>query len=165
MADIPASVDAEGSRRVVFITAAADVEAITVAEITAGDDVSCYITGNGWQPGGDQGTITDTRLCSSTDFERPGRKTKTLTIQYTVNFGTPADDVARLNLVEGTAGYLVNFLQVDEDATLAANDWYEAWPVTLGEQMMMPPEANAVDRITQKAFVTGPVAKFHQLVA
>lgn len=164
---LPASVSVEGTRRLVFIPGGvADVEAITLPEVESGDNVSCYVTGNGWQPSGDQAVIQDPRLCSSQDFERPGRKTKSLTIQYTYNLGTPSDDEARLALVEGTEGVFVNVLQKPEDEDdIEVGDWYEAWPGTLGEQMPMPPETNAIDRITQRVFVTGTVAKFHQIVA
>lgn len=167
MKTLPASVPVEGTRRVVFITGTVeDIESITAGEIASGTDVSCYITGSGWQPTGDQATIADPRLCSSQDFERPGRKTKSLTIQYTYNLAEPTEDEARVDLAEGTEGILVNILQKDEDEDdIEVGDWYEAWPVKLGEQMVMPPETNAIDRITQRAFVSGDVAKFHQIVA
>lgn len=162
---VPASVASDGTRRVIFVPAVADINAITIAEITAADNVSCYLTGDGWTPSGEQATIPDPRLCSTTDFERPGRKTKSLTVRYVFNLDNPTDDEARLALTEGTQGVFVNVLQrvssVEGDLP-ATGDWYEAWPVQLGEQMVMPAEANAVDRIEQRAFVTGPVAKFEQ---
>jgi hypothetical protein len=164
---LPASVPVEGTRRVVFIEGGvADVEEITLTEIESGDNISCYVTGNGWQPTGDQAIIPDARLCSTQDFQRGGRKTKGLTLQYTYNLNDPTDDEARLALLEGASGVLVNILQKPEDEDeIEVGDWYEVWPVTLGEQMPMPPETNAIDRISQIAFVTGTVYRFGQIVA
>lgn len=164
---LPASVPVEGTRRVVWIPGGvADINAITIGEVASGTDVSCYITGAGWQPTGDQAVIPDPRLCTSQDLERAGRKTKSLTIQYVYNLNEPTDDEARIDLVEGTAGVLVNVLQKPEDEDeIAIGDWYQGWPVSLGEQMPMPPETNAVDRLSQKCFVTGAVSSIEQLVA
>ena len=166
MANIPASVPVEGTRRVVFCPTVADINAITVSEIEAGKLIGCYVTKTGWQPSSDQASIVDGRLCSSQDFEQPGKKTKQLSLQYTFNLGTPEDDEARIALAEGTTGVLVNVLQKEEaEEAFVVGDWYEAWPVKCGEQQVMTVEENAVDRIQQKQFVTGPVAQFKQLVA
>jgi hypothetical protein len=156
---LPASVPVEGTRRVIWIPGGvADQDAITLGEIASGTDVSCYITGNGWTPTGDQAVIPDPRLCSTQDLQRGGRKTKGLTIQYVWNEAEPTDDEAHLDLIEGTAGVLVNVLQKDEDEEeYLAGDPYQAWPVTLGEQWLLPPETNAIDRISQLCFVTGKV--------
>lgn len=165
MGTLPASVPVDGTRTVSFLTAVAAPAAVTVAEANAGKIISCYLTGDGWQPTGDQAVVQDDRLCETQSFELPGRKTKSLTVRYVFNLDTPTDDVARLNMAEGTKGWALNRLQADSDDAYAASDWYELWPVTCGEQMILPAEANAVDRIEQKLFVTGPVLKFKQLVA
>jgi hypothetical protein len=164
MGTIPTSVPVDGTRTVSFLSAVAAPAAVTAVEATAGQVISCYLTGDGWAPSGDQATVTDDRWCSSQTFELPGRKTKSLTLRYVFNLDTPADDVARIALAEGAKGYLLNRLQVDSDDAYAIGDWYELWPVTMGEPMVLPAEANAVDRIEQKAFVTGEVVKFQQLV-
>ncbi|QJU54334.1 hypothetical protein SCB71_14405 [Herbiconiux sp. KACC 21604] len=163
---IPASVPVEGTRRVYHLPTVADINAIKVTEFAAGTFIGCYVTSSGWQPSQDQGTINDGRLCSSVDFERPGRKTKTLALQYTFNLADADEDEARLALAEGTTGILVNVLQKDEeDDDVAVDDWYEAWPVQSGEQVVMPAETNAVDRIQQKQFVRGKPVHFKQVVA
>lgn len=164
---LPAAVPSMGTRRVVFIPTAADINAIKLSEITSGENISCYLTRQGgWQPTGDQATIADSRYCSAQDFELPGTKTRTLSVQYTFNLNEPAADEARLALTEGTTGILVHFLQVDQDAdAFAVGDWYEAVPVTMGMQNVVAVEDNAVDRITQKAFITGEWTAFQQLVA
>ena len=160
---IPASVPVDGTRKVSFLSAVAAPAAVTAVEATAGKDLSCYLTGDGWQPTGDQAVVPDNRLCATQTFELPGRKTKSLSVRYVFNLDVPADDEARIALAEGAKGYVLNRLQVDSDDAYALGDWYELWPVTAGEPMVMPAEQNAVDRIDQKLFVTGPVQKFKQL--
>lgn len=163
---LPASVSSDGTRRVYRLPTVADINAIKLSEFAAGTFIGCYVTTAGWQPGQDQATVPDGRLCSSQDFERPGRKTKTLGLQYTFNLAEAEEDEARLALAEGTTGVLVNVLQKDEDDDdIAIGDWYEAWPVQHGEQVVMASEANAVDRISQKQFVRGKVVHFKQIVA
>ena len=165
---LPAAVPSQGTRRVVFIEGpVADLDAITVAQVTAGANISCYLTrSGGWNATGDQATITDSRYCSAQDFEIPGSKTRTLSLQYTINLGEPDDDEARLALGEGTEGVLVHLMQVDEDAeTFSADDFYEAVPVRMGEPMLVPVEDNSVDRVNQKAFIRGPWVSFKKLVA
>lgn len=160
---IPASVPVDGTRRVTFLPAVADPEAVTVAEITAGTDLSCYLTGDGWAPSGDQAVVADSRLCSTQEFELGGRKTKSLTLRYVFNLNNADDDEARIALAEGTKGYLYHGLQTDVDDAASAGDFYELWPVTAGEPNVMPAEANAVDRIEQRMFVSGKVVKFAEV--
>lgn len=166
MSATPASVPVDGNVKVSFLSAVADPAAVTVAEATAGTDISKYLTGDGWAPTGDQGSIVDSRLAVAQDFEQPGRKTGIgLTIRYVFNLGDPTSDAARLALTEGTQGYVILGLQKDPDTDWVADDFYELRPVTLGEQKVLPPEANAVDRIEQKVFITGPIERFNQLTA
>lgn len=162
----PASVPVDGNTKVSILSAVADPAAVTVPEAVAGKDISCYLTSDGWAPAGDQGSITDSRLCSTQDFEQPGRKTGVgLTVRYVFNLDEPTDDEARLALAEGTKGYAIKRTQKPNEDDFETGDWYELWPFTAGEQKVLPPEANAVDRIEQKLFITGPVQRFKQLVA
>ena len=166
--DLPASVPSMGTRRVVFIPGTvANIDAITVAEVTAAENISCYLTrSGGWAPTVNEGTITDGRYCSAQDFEQPGTTQRQLNLQYTFNLNEPTEDQARLALVRGTTGILVHFLQVEVTSeTFAVGDWYEAVPVKMGVQSVVAVEDNAVDRITQKAFVTGEWTDFQQLAA
>ncbi len=163
---IPNGVKSMGTRRVVFIPGgAADLSAVTLAEVQGADNVSCYLTrAGGFEVGGEQQTITDGRYCSAQDFEIPGTKQKTLMTQYTFNLNEPTEDKARLALAEGTRGTIVHFLQKDEDSdTFADGDWYEAVNVECGEQIVVAVEDNAMDRIRQKLFVQSEWASFKQL--
>lgn len=169
MLTLPAAVPSMGTRRVVALTAVADINAIKKTEIDAAtsENISCYLTRNsGWQAGGDEGVIQDGRYCSVQDFELPGADSRTLMLQYTTNLNTPDDDRARIGLERGTPLVLVHFLQIDQDEDeFAVGDWYEAVPVQMGRQTIVPVEDNAIDRINQKAFIRGRWTEFRQLVA
>lgn len=169
MLTLPSAVPSMGTRRVVFLPAVEDINAIKKTEIDAAtsENISCYLTrSGGWQAGGEQATIQDGRYCSVQDFELPGTETRTLMLQYTTNFNEPDDDKARVGLERGTVGVLVHFLQIEpEEDEFTVGDWYEAVPVQMGMQSIMPVEDNAVDRINQKAFIRGRWTDFRQLVA
>ncbi|MBT2485813.1 MULTISPECIES: hypothetical protein [unclassified Microbacterium] len=165
---IPAGVPSMGTRRVVFIPGTvADIDAITVTEVTAGENVSCYIMrSSGLNKSLTQNKIVDSRYCSAQDFQRFGSKSKDMSLGYSTNLGSPEDDAARLALVEGTDGILVELFQVDEDSdTFDVGDWYQATPISLGEQFFPPVEDNAIDRITQEVAVSGAWTQLKQLVA
>jgi hypothetical protein len=164
---IPAGVPSMGTRRVVFIPGTvADIDAITVAEATAGDNVSCYITRTGLTKSLTQNKITDSRYCTAQDFQRFGSKSKDMALQYSFNLNEPTEDEARLALQEGLSGILVEFFQVEEDAEeFAVGDWYQATPIQLGEQDVVAVEDNAIDRISQQVAVAGAWTQLRQLVA
>lgn len=168
MNEIPGGVRSMGTRRVTFVEGGvADLDAITLAEATAAENISCYLTrAGGFEVGGEQQTIPDQRYCSAQDFEIPGTKQKTLMTQYTFNLGDPTQDQARLTLTEGAKGTIIHYVQKDEDDdTFAVGDWYEAVNVECGEQSVVAVEDNAMDRIRQKLFVQSKWTKLNQIVA
>lgn len=163
---IPTAVPSMGTRRVLALPTVANINAIKLSELTSAANISCYLTrSGGWAPTKEQASIQHQPYCSSQDFEIPGAKSRQLMLQYTFNLNDPDSDVARLELEEGTPLTLVHLLQIDEDAdTFAVGDWYEAVPVLMGEQNVVPMEDNALDRIQQKAFVRGEWTGLRQLV-
>jgi len=163
---IPAAVPVDGTRRSIFIPGdVANINAITLAEIQSGIDIENYITSDGRATSGEQAVIEDNRHGSSQTFELGGRKARSITLTYTFNLANPDEDEARIALAEGTQGVLVEVLQVDEDADLAASDWYEADVVTCGEQNVVATAVNALDRISQRMFRRGRTVRFKQLAA
>lgn len=154
----PASVAADGNVKVVWATAIASVTAPTAAECNAGTskDVSCYLTDDGWTPTLDEGVVTDNRLCSKKTYERPGRQSDHLTIQYIYNILSAPDDVARLALTEGNVGFFIVRFGVLYSTSLAAADVVGITPGVCGAQMMDKPTANGVLTITQRIFIPAP---------
>jgi hypothetical protein len=158
---MPVSVPSDGTLRIDYVPAIANTAAPTITELTAvgAQELACYITGDGWQPTGEQAVITDQRLCATQDFEQPGRKTKTLTIVYVHNPADPSNNEAYTTLEEGVTGYLVARYGVPRAQAWAAGDIVDVWPVTAGEPFKNFNGANSVHTATQRMFVTGPVAR------
>jgi hypothetical protein len=163
MAEIP-STPADGNTKVVFAPTLADPAAPNLTELTGASaiDLSCYLTGSGLSPSIKEDTVTDERLCSTQTFEQPGRKTDSLEVEYIDNTNSPNEatsNVATDTLVEGTTGYLVVRRGVDYDTAFAASQKVTVYPVTAMTQNELPPEANSVQKISQKLAVTGAVRR------
>jgi len=153
--ETPPSVGTEENLRIKFLTTiASGTLAPTVTEWEAGDDITYSLTPDGWKPTGSQATVVDDRLTLAQAMERPGKKTKSLTVQYVYG---DADDTADTTLVEGTAGYVVVRAAVPNATAGTAAQKVTVWPVLCGEQMEDPAVANGVFTVTQQLFVTGQV--------
>lgn len=155
MADLPSTL-ADGNVKVAFVPAIANPDAPTTAEVTAGTDMSCYLTADGWNPGLDEATVADDRLCDTQTYERRGRVSRTLTIRYVENPGDATNNAAFTTLAPGTSGFFVVRRGSAYDAAFAATQKVDVWPVEAGEYNELPPEANSVLRVEQRMFVRGP---------
>ena len=161
MAEIP-STPADGNFKVVYVPAIADTTAPTLDELNAAGalDISCYLTGDGWNPTKEQATISDPRMCSRQEFGRPGRKTPGLSI--TVIDNTNSDNEADSNeavetITEGSEGYFVERVGVAYEEPFAAGQKVSIYPATAGEKQILPPEANSVTRSTIPQFIRADV--------
>ena len=149
----PASTSTEGNYRIKFVTTIAGASA-TVAEFDDGDDITYSLTPDGWNPSQDQAVINDERMTLEQILERPGKKTKSLTVKY-VDGAAGATSV----LIEGTAGFILVRPIVPNETAGAAAQKYIRWPVLCGEQMDDAPVTNGVFTKSQKLFVTGAVTR------
>lgn len=158
MADIT-STKADGNVKVAFVSTIADTTAPTATELATGTikELSCYLTGDGWNPGLDEQVVSDDRLCSTQTFEQRGRSTRSLTITYIENPTSDTGNLAFTTLAPGTTGYLVERRGTAYSTAFAADDVVNVWPITAGEYLQQPPEANSVLKVQQKMFVTGTV--------
>ncbi|MGW8565655.1 phage tail tube protein [Isoptericola sp. NPDC055881] len=157
MVDIP-STPFDGNMAVWLVPAIANPAAPTVAEITAGVDISCYLTPDGYAPTADQATITDDRLCSRETYGQPGRKTRGLTLTGIDN--TNSVHETEFNelvdtLVEGTEMYVVRRRGLPYETAIAASQKVSVLPIKPGMKQDVAPEANSVTRSTWPTFVTG----------
>lgn len=151
----PPSVGTENNLRIKFIDTITDASGVPdVSEWDAGIDITYSLTPDGWTPSQDQATVVDDRLTLAQALERPGKKTKGLSIKYV--YGTDTD-VAADELIEGTAGYIVVRAGVANDTAGAAGQLVTVWPVLCGEQIEDPAVANGVFTMSQKLYVTGEV--------
>jgi len=164
---MPAAVNTNGTMLTLFVPAIANPSAPTKAELTAGTvlDLSCYVTGDGLATETTENTIEDPRLCSKQVFEARGDYTDTLELTYVFNPEQPTDDQARITLRPGTRGYIVLRWAVDSELPVDTGDQVDVYPVDFGVQRKQAPTRNGQHRITQKAFVTGPVRRDVAVVA
>ncbi|MDF2915992.1 MAG: hypothetical protein K0S70_209 [Microbacterium sp.] len=161
MADVP-STPSDGNVKTAIVTALADPGAPALTELNAvtTEDVSCYLTPDGFAMTLEQATITDERLCSTETFGQPGRKTYGLTltgIDNTNSANEATDNVLVDTLVEGTQLYLVRRRGVPFDDAWATGDKVTVIPFKPGVKTDVAPEANSVIRSTWQCFVTGGV--------
>lgn len=164
---MPVSVPSDGTLRVDYVPALADPLAPTITELTAvgAQELSAYITGDGWQPTSDQQSVTDERLASTQTFEKPGRKSKSLTIVYVHNPADPTNNEAYITLAEGTIGYIVARWGVPRGQAWAAGDLVDVWPIEAGEQVKNWNGLNSLHTTTQRLFVIGPVVNDAEVAA
>ena len=148
----PVSYSTEGNYRIKLVDAIAGA-AITAAEFDGGDDLTYAFTPDGWNPAQSQVAVSDERLTLEQVLERPGKKTKSLSVKYV----DTATGGATAVLVEGTAGFIVIRPNVANATAGAAAQKVVVWPVICGEQMDDPPVANGVGTKSQTLFVTGAV--------
>lgn len=159
----PASVAADGNLKVVWVPAIANPAAPTLAELNAASaiDLSCYLTADGFNPGTEEETVTDDRLCSRQSFARPGRTSDTLEIGYVFRGQDTAavDNKAFTSLKHLTTGFIVERWGKDYAAAFAAADVVDVKPVQCGVQRKQAPEANSVQRIMQTMHIVGTVRR------
>jgi hypothetical protein len=155
MPTIPVTTTTDGLIRVWWVAAIVNTSAPTVAELTAGIDLTCWLTPDGWQPSLNQAAVVDKRLCASQDFEAPGRFSRGLTVKYaTAPQGT---NTAKTTLIPGTAGYLVERRGISVDTAPIAAQKVNVYPGTPGQYEDLAPEENAKFKTQQKIFISSLV--------
>jgi len=163
LVDVPTSVPADGSLKVLWVPEIADPSAPQVDELTAPTvvDLSCYLTDDGFQPATNEEVSTDPRLCSRQVYERVGRFTDSLTLTYVYQAQAPGapDNLAFTTLRHRELGFVVTRWGTDYELPIEDGDIVDVYPAECGVQQKQPPEANGRLRVTQRIFVRGPVQR------
>lgn len=169
VAYFPTAKKAEGNSKVVYVATLADPTDVLVSEVTAGLDVSNFITGGNWQPNADQAKGEDRRHGSKATFEALGREKWTLAnLVYIADPQAAAaapDNEAYETFKSGVVGYFLHRVGLDVDVAAAATQKWDVYPIEFGAQVKTPVAADdefAKITCTQAVAVTGPV---HQDVA
>lgn len=151
-------VTTDGNVKVVIVPTIANPAAPTAAELNAATakDISCLLTGDGWNLGVDQATVADQRLCDTENYERPGRSTWTLETTY-VRTEDATEDVAFNTLVPGYSAFFVERSGVPFGQPFAAGDEVTVVPFKAGKRRKVPAAPNEVFRRVQKQFIRGKV--------
>lgn len=153
----PASVFADGNVSVLWVPVVEqDNPALSDLVDASVLDLTCYLTDEGWDPNLSEDAATDNRLCSTQNFQGPGRVTTDMPLIYVSNPDSPSDDEAALTLTEGSVGYLVDRRGVPYTQAYAAGDIVTIYKVKLGVQKDGKPTANSPLVIMQNAYLQIP---------
>ena len=141
----------EGRTKIHFVPTIADTSGPTAAELAAGDDLTSFITKDGYQP-----NVTNNKIDTGgidTDFitEIQGSYGAALTLQCMRDDTT---DTAWTTLQRGTQGYIV--LGYDSAAGIAVSDDVQVWPVEFGTPVMQPSAANTMQMFIADAAIAEP---------
>lgn len=140
----PAGVQVRKTVRLAFVTTIANLSAPKIAtEINAASsqDISCYVTPEGWKPSLTQNKgNAPRRICTGADRQNLGSEMYELPdLLYANNPQGAAASVQVLaaeKLVPGTSGFIIERLGINIDATdYAVGQFVNVWPVTLGAQL------------------------------
>jgi hypothetical protein len=172
----PTGVSARGNDSVIWVPTLADPAAPTVTELTGASAVNLSCALIGFSPSVDQGTFTDTRLCSKQTFNRLGQATFSIdTLNYVYNpqtaGETPADsdNIAYDALQPGLTGFFVHRRGLDaQTVDVLADQKVNVYPAELGAQSDVPldPTADgALIQCQQNVSVIGEVLRDVAIVA
>lgn len=157
----PLGITARGNGSVFWLPTVAGLAGGTVAEYTAGLNISCAISGFG--PTADQSTVTKTRYCSRNTFEVPGTVTTSIpAIEFVYDPQEPdSDGYAWFNTISnGLSGWLANRLGVPYETNVAVGQFVNLYRVTAGPQLPVPIDPTSEGdelRYSQRFFVVGDV--------
>lgn len=151
---VPPGVPADGNVRVSFITTYVP-GTLLAATATAGVDLSCYFTSDGFNRGMNEAAVTDDRLCTTQSGEDPGRYNETLDVIYVYDQQNPVptDNLAYTTLTPGTKGFLVVRYAKAYTAAYAAAQKVDVIAITCGRQLKNSPAPNEKLKVAQKLFI------------
>ena len=148
-----ADIIVDGKVKVALVDSISDIDAPTVAELTAGTDIDSQLTADGlvgFQP--DDAEVDTTALSSTFDTKKPGRSAFSGT---KLRFKRQDSDTVYDTYVKNTVTNVV----IRRDGSDAADAWaasdvVEVYPVTCGEVQNMDPEPNTVQRFELPVMVS-----------
>lgn len=156
----PAGVAVLGNVNVIWVSAiASGTLAPSVAELTASSpaslDISGYLLAESWEPGQDVSkNASPRRLSQRSTFERITTTNLTIAdLQYVFDpqAAAASDPVKAMEvLTEGLAGFFVERQGKDRNTAVAAGQFVNVIPVTLGPQLPMSPSDDGADFIVQQ---------------
>lgn len=158
----PPGVKARGKIAVAFVFAVANIQAPTLAEVTAsgGITISCYLTD--FNVTNSQNKGADTRLCSEQQYETLGDSTFSIDdLVYIMDPQVNAPDTAKAKLAPGSNGFLIPRYGLSaRTADWAAGQFVDVLPVTLGDRVKSRTTTDEFGKFayTQHVAISGPCA-------
>lgn len=163
--ETPGSVATDGNLSLWFVPYGASTNPASklVLDAVTTKRITYSLTPDGFAHTIDEATIEDGRLTLKQLLQQAGTVTDNLELSYV--YGA-TNDVARVALTEGAAGWIVARYAVDNAAAVTATtDKVDVLPIKCGVQRKSAPARNAVFTIMQKMFITGTVLRDKAVVA
>lgn len=161
MTAFPPGISAQGQGALWYLPAVAGANGPTVAEITAGIELSCAI--DGFNPSSSQNKIKKVRYCTITAYEIPGKVETTIAAtkfvydpQNPTSTTYPWFVTMKLNVT----GFLMNRLGVAFDTAPAAGQFVNLYPIICGQQnpVGIDPNGEGDELVYSQEFsISGPV--------
>ncbi|MFF1281049.1 hypothetical protein [Streptomyces sp. NPDC058299] len=143
----------DGKTRVVWLSTVANINAPTVAELTAGADYTKRITPDGLKTDPSTADVDTSSLASTFDTKTVGRIG--VDVELTFKRGDNVqDDAPFTTLKYGVSGFLVIRRGVAYATAWATGQKVEVYPITCGEPQNSSPAANEVMKFVSPMKVT-----------
>ncbi|NUS29818.1 MAG: hypothetical protein HOV92_37145 [Streptomyces sp.] len=137
----------DGKTRVAWASTISNINAPTVAELTAAIDLTKRITPDGLKADPTTADVDTSSLASKFDTKTVGR----IGYENEVTFkrgDNPTDDAPYQTLKYGVSGYLVIRRAIDYTTAWTVGQQVEVYPITCGERANIAPAANEVSKFT-----------------
>lgn len=145
----------DGRVRVTWMSACANINAPTVAELNAGIALEGFITPDGLDISMDTGGVDNSNLGSTFTTSKAGRKKPGVTITF--HHDSPTDTPYNL-LPYRTNGFAAVRRGVDRTVAWASADKLEVYPLESGEAVQKKPAVDDTWDFTTPFFVTADPA-------
>ena len=143
----------DGNIKLSFVPEIADISSPTETELSAGIDLECLVTADGFQPTASEDVVNVQKLCETSNSEAPGRATHQVTLTM-VRQEEPDDDIGWTELRRGVTGYLAVRFGVEHSTPWQADDLAVVYPVRCGTRRLQPPAANDETKFDVQFYVT-----------
>jgi hypothetical protein len=147
----------DGNTKVAWATSIANINAPTVAELTAASDWTTRLTPDGLKIDPTTADVNTSSLASTFDTNQPGRRSYACELTFKRG-STALEDQPYTTLTYQTTGYVIVRRGVAYTTAFSSGDKVEVYPVACGEPQNVAPAANEVLKFMSPMKVTSDPA-------
>lgn len=145
----------DGFMRIAFVPTIASIAAPTAVELNGGSsiDLTPYLTPDGFSFSADTGNVDNTKMTSTANSNKVGRRSYTLSVTYVRN--TDAGGIAlEAALTYRAVGFLVVRQNIVYATTFAAAQKVQVYPIEVGEANPASPAPDTLQTVEVPLTVT-----------
>lgn len=145
----------DGNMRVAFVPVIANLAAPAATELNGAGaiDLTCRLTPDGLAISADTASVDNTKMCSTSNSQKAGRRSYTVSVTYVRGTDTEAMAVEAA-LTYRANGYLVVRRDLSYNTTFAASQKVEVYPVEVGEANPAAPGPDTLQSVEVPLMVT-----------